>query len=289
MKGIARSGRKGATLLEILIVIAIVTVLATLSLQEGGIFRKRSGLSRAVSDTVTTLRLARSHTVSSTGLSSWGVYLEPDKIILFQGLNFNGASPTNSVVTLPDTIAASFSLANSTDSVVFLRPKGNTANHGIVTLALKDGSDSRFIRIDEAGAISVDTQPPPSVPLPQYDARHIHVQLGWDIRTNSILRLVFHDPPSPDVNDDVAVATCMDVTNSVFDCTRTVMIGGQSQTVRVSTHSLSANTVLNINRDRRENTKAMEVWFDGVQIVSFDVAGAVTKGPDVLVGAPAIQ
>lgn len=282
--------RSGATMIEIIIVLAIIIILATFSFSEGGIFRTRSGLTRAVSDVTTTLQFARSKTVSSEGPSSWGVHIQPDRIVLFQGLNFIAGSPTNSVSMLPDTISASSSLANSTDSVIFVRPSGTTTNYGTITLAFNDGSDARFVRIDESGAISVDTQAPPSVPLPAHDARHVHVALGWDIRTNTLLRLIFHDPPNPDIIDDVAVTSCMDVANIVFDCTRTVNVGGEIQGIRVHTHTLTAgSTDVSINRDRRENTKAMEVWFDGVEIVSYDTAGNVTKGPDVLVGMPALQ
>lgn len=276
-------------MIEIIVVLAIIVVVAVIAFSEGGIFSRRVGLSRAVSDTTVMLQLARSKTIASEGLSSWGVYVMPDRLELFMGLNY-ASSSTNTILYLPTTVSATTSFANSTNTVVFLRPHGTTGNSGIITLFVKDSSDQRYVRIDESGIVSIDSQAPPTVPLPNQDARHVHVALGWDVRTNSVMQLIFKNPPNPDVVDTIAVVSCMDITNTIFDCTRMVQVGGENQTIRVNTHNIAGGvTDLSINRDRRENTKAVELWFDAVQIVSYDVLGNVVKGPDVLVGAPLLQ
>ena len=280
----------GITLLELLITIAIIVTLTSLFVGGFSSFNRSGQLNSAVSDIATALKTARSKTISSEGPSSWGVHVESDRFILFQGLNFVSTSSTNTVFMLPGLVSASTSLANTTSNVVFLRPDGSTGNYGTITLSFKDQSDQRFVRIDQAGAVSVDTSPPPSVPLPNQDARHVHFSLGWDIRINTTMKLIFKDPPDADVIDNNLVSSCMNASNMVFDCTRFANVGGEDQLIRVHSHSLdAANTSLSVNRDARENTKAVEVWFDSTLIATYDVAGNVTKGPDVLIGEPQIQ
>ncbi|RJQ13904.1 prepilin-type N-terminal cleavage/methylation domain-containing protein [Candidatus Parcubacteria bacterium] len=281
--------RRGFSLIEFLLVAFILGVIVTIFLSGFSAFKRNSDLNAAVQDVITALRLARSKTLSSEGPSSWGVHIDPNQVVLFQGLNYIATASTNSVVSLPSSVNATSSFVSASSDVVFLRPEGSVSNYGTITIITNDGTNQRFIRVDQSGAISVGTQPPPTTPFPSQDTRHIHVVLGWDIRTNNNMRLIFKDPPNPDVIDQTPVSTCMNVANNVFDCTKSLNVGGKSQTVRVHTHTLGANTTLSINRDGRENTKAVEVWFDNTQIVIYDSSGNVTKGPDILVGQPQIQ
>jgi len=116
---------------------------------------------------------------------------------------------------------------------------------------------------------------PPSVT----DSRHMEFDLGWSIRGHTTLKLVFHDPPNPDVVKDVAMSGFFNGTNTEFDWEGTVVVGGSNQTMRIHTYYLdSEDTMLSIDRDRRVNNKAVDVSIDGMAIASYAINGTPTVG-----------
>jgi len=116
-------------------------------------------------------------------------------------------------------------------------------------------------------------------PPPVTDSRHMEFDLGWSIRGHTTLRLVFHDPPNPDVVKDVAMSGYFNDTNTEFDWEGTYDVGGSNQTMRIHTYYLDSNdTVLSIDRDRRVNNKAVDISVDGMAIVSYAADGAPTVG-----------
>jgi hypothetical protein len=103
--------------------------------------------------------------------------------------------------------------------------------------------------------------------------------LGWSIIGHTTLSLVFHDPPNPDVTQNVAMASFFDGLNTEFDWEGTSSVGGSNQTMRVHTYYLDGNdTILSIDRDRRVNSKAVDISIDGMPIVSYAASGTPTVG-----------
>lgn len=122
-------------------------------------------------------------------------------------------------------------------------------------------------------------------PPPQRDSRHLEFDLedasdrGWTIRGSSTLRLVFHDPPNPDVTQNISMANYFNSGSTLFDWEGSVDVNGDTESLRVHTHYIDANdTTLSIHRDRGVNQKAVDISIDGKAIVSYAANGTATVG-----------
>jgi type II secretory pathway pseudopilin PulG len=122
-------------------------------------------------------------------------------------------------------------------------------------------------------------------PPAQTDSRHLEFDLldsagrGWTIRGATTLRLVFHDPPNPDVVADVSMASFFNAGQTIFNWEGTTSVNCDPETLRVHTHYIDGNdTTLSIHRDRRINQKAVDILIDGKTIVSYGASGTPTVG-----------
>jgi hypothetical protein len=91
--------------------------------------------------------------------------------------------------------------------------------------------------------------------------------------------LRFSDPPNPDVVENISMSAYMNADRTNFDWSGSVLVGGEAQVLRAHTHSLTDfDTTLSVHRDRRFNTKAVEISIDGQDIASYEGDGTVTVG-----------
>lgn len=275
-------GRKlqGLSLIELLVVVAIFgTILAVVS---AGFLpgRKEAEVKRATDSVVATLQLARSRTVASQNLSSWGVRLESDRFTLFRGLSFPVGEATNEVFLLVSQVTmTNIALNGGGVDVIFLRPNGITNSFGTFQVASKSSSNVHTVRIESSGIVGVDTLAPAAPLSPYQDARHVHLTLGWSIQNSTTLTLTFLDPPNPSIVSNIVMAPYFNLGKSRFDWMGTVNVNGANQALRIHTHTLNAgNTVLSVVRDRRFNDKAVTVAIDGNAIVSYTAGGIATVG-----------
>ena len=116
-------------------------------------------------------------------------------------------------------------------------------------------------------------------PPPVTDSRHMEFDLGWSITGHTTLRLVFHDPPNPDVTQNIAMASYFNGPSTEFDWEGSTNVNGDTETLRIHTYYLDGNdTILSIDRDRRVNNKAVDISVDGMAIVSYAANGTPTVG-----------
>ncbi len=78
----------GFTLIELILVVAMIGLIALFSVTLGSGFLWRTDLSSAEYLTVTSLRQAQLFSQASVGDSSWGVHIENNILTLFQGPSF---------------------------------------------------------------------------------------------------------------------------------------------------------------------------------------------------------
>ena len=93
---------------------------------------------------------ARSKTLSSEGLSQWGVHLSGDAIALFKGVTYNPADAATRVRGLPSTVLLTWNVGGGSD-VVFDRLTGATSQPGTLALTLYGASESKVINILASG------------------------------------------------------------------------------------------------------------------------------------------
>lgn len=144
--------RRGFTALEILVSLAIMALLAAVSIGAFSKVRNAKSLDSAVESASSLIREARSRALASEDGSQFGVYFEASRAVLFKGTVFTEGDPDNKVYELPG-VAEIFNVSFSASSTVFKKLTGDPQSPGEVSIRLKDASGSRTIFINEVGLV----------------------------------------------------------------------------------------------------------------------------------------
>ena len=147
--------KKGFTAFELLIVVAIMSVLAAVVLVPFMGFRDTKVLDTTADDIVSLLNEARQDTLLSRNGSQYGVYFETSRMVYFKGTTFTEPNADNKEVFFNQIVQLSdISLAGFSDSVVFERLTGKTSNSGSVTIQVaSDTSREIVITIEPTGVV----------------------------------------------------------------------------------------------------------------------------------------
>lgn len=269
---------KGFTLMEIIIVIAIITTFGTSALVLFSASRNTRDLTTSAQDTLSVLRLAHARTLAGENDSAWGVRLASNQITLFQGDTFAG-SPLTKIYALPNSMQITNIILNGGGiDVIFKRVTGETDQTGTFLLSVIGSPSNSFaVTIDSLGKVYQTNTFPPATITRTVDTRHRSFTLGWSIRTPTAITmtLTFADPA---VVQPVIMLPFFDAGKTKFDWSGTVSVGGLNQVLRIHTTTLTdANTVLSIDRDCRKNTKKLTIDIDGKAIATYE-ADCITIG-----------
>ena len=147
--------KKGYTVLEILIVLAVLSLLISIFLPSFQRIRSNSVLKSTASNIFSALDKARSQGLSSVNSSEYGVHFETQKIVIFKGTVFSPSDINNEEI--PITMPAYISLISLTGGAVdlyFDRLSGAPNKTGTVTVSVS--SSSKIITISATGAVSMN-------------------------------------------------------------------------------------------------------------------------------------
>ena len=145
---------RGFTLVELLIVIAILGIVGGLSVPFIQSFQVSSDLATHSNTIARTLRRAQMQAITGLDSQSWGVYFDSagKKLILFQGDDF--ATRDQSLDQQLD-YSESFSVSTDfSDEIYFVIYSGSPSVSGVVIVASLN--DSKNISIDSFGLIQVN-------------------------------------------------------------------------------------------------------------------------------------
>jgi len=272
MKNIYPHYNQGFSLIEILITVAIITILAAGAMVSFNTSRNVRDLVTSSQDTLSVLRLAQSKTLAGENDSAWGVHLAAGQIILFKGNTFAG-SPLTVVYPLPGSIEiATITLNGGGNDIIFKRVTGETDQTGTFVIDVINAPANSFpVTIDSSGKIYQTASFPVAALTRTVDARHRSFTLGWSIKTAVTMTLTFADPPNPDTLQAVTMSTFFDAGKTKFDWSGTVAVGGINQILRIHTTTLTdTDTVLSIDRDCRKNNKKFSLAIDGKTIAVYE-------------------
>lgn len=150
--------KKGISAIEIFVVVAIVALLAAVVIPQFAKIRERQVLKSAVEDILSSISKAQSRTLASAESSSYGVYFESNKVVIFKGTIFSSSDANNETVDLTSPANISnVTLAEvgaSSGKIYFNRLSGTPDKSGTVTVSTMDYS--KIITISATGAVSVD-------------------------------------------------------------------------------------------------------------------------------------
>lgn len=282
------SFKNGFTLIEIIVAIAILTILFSVSILYYSTASESAKLSTASQDIISNIKLAKDRTVASLASSSYGMHFENSQYVMFRGTSYSASDPNNIFYALPVGMEiANISLEGGGVDIIFDRITGKVGNNGSIDVRVaSDISKLKTISIPVSGEAAVVSQTLAPTGTRVADSRHIHFTYSQDATNTTNLVLDFPGYTT----SNIAFQDYLNVGKTAFDWSGTISVGGENQTLRILTHSLNTSVAdFSITRDLRYNTKALNISLDGQNLVNYDASGNVTQGSSVNVSAPQIQ
>jgi len=141
------NGVKGFTLLELMLVVALGTVITALTVPVGIRFFQTQSLDESVDTLLSNLRRAEAQAMFQKNDSAFGIKFLTDSYVLFQG---------NSYASRIQSEDESFALASGVtasgiEEVVFAKLTGSPSVTG--TIAIASGSDSLSLNLNSQGKV----------------------------------------------------------------------------------------------------------------------------------------
>jgi prepilin-type N-terminal cleavage/methylation domain-containing protein len=140
---------RGFTLMEIVVVVALVFIFSTLSFGTYKVFQFRSNLDTAVANVFSACRRAQAQAQANLGDAPWGVKLQTSGGTIFKGASWSGrdtSADENFSLTL------NLQLAGASE-IIFAKMTGWPLG-GATNLTLTFNNDSKQININSRGIIS---------------------------------------------------------------------------------------------------------------------------------------
>jgi Tfp pilus assembly protein FimT len=138
----------GFSLVEILVIISIIAIFATISTTVYTSLRSKNSLEIATNDIVGAMRLAKTYSEQVNSDSKWGVYITSEELTIFSGTSY-ASRDTNKdkLLKLPGSVSVS-----GMTEVVFEKSSGITNTTGNISVNGIDGVKN--ISINEKGTIT---------------------------------------------------------------------------------------------------------------------------------------
>lgn len=144
----------GITFIELLISIAIITVLVILVISGFNSFRESAQLNEAHSTILDMLHDARSRTLSGEKNTQYGMHFETNQAVLFSGASYSSGFASNEPYTLPPlSRISSINLGGPVD-IVFARLTGVASASGTIIIeSTPNPSKTKTITVFSSGNI----------------------------------------------------------------------------------------------------------------------------------------
>lgn len=152
-----QKGRHGGfTLIEIVIVVAIMAILSSIIFTSFSSFRNTKVLDTAIEDILTLISTARGDTLSAKADTQYGVHLASGSATLYSGAVYVAGDSANQVVSLDGALEiVSISLGGGGADILFDRLTGKTSNSGTFVIRVKsDTAKAHTVTVAGTGIAS---------------------------------------------------------------------------------------------------------------------------------------
>ncbi len=148
-----RAYEYGFTLIEVLLSLALVAIIAAMSVSAFVTLDKKEAVRQETGKVIALLNEARTLSISGENGDVYGVHFETTKTVLFKGSVYSAVAETNKVQMLNDAVQVSaITLSAGGSDVIFKKLTGATSQFGTITLAsLKDPSATSTVTITATG------------------------------------------------------------------------------------------------------------------------------------------
>jgi len=146
--------KKAFTLLELVVVITLLGIMVGLSALYYQTSQVRADVNTQAAVLVSYLRLAQSNAMAGNDNESYGVHLETNLYVLFEGSSYVPDADSNIELELPPTIVIQNIVLNGGGSdVVFTPPQGETSTYGSLEIFSSQINKTIPITITSIGTI----------------------------------------------------------------------------------------------------------------------------------------
>lgn len=288
------------TLIEILLAIAIASILLGIGMVSLQSFRAQSDMHRGAQEVLSILQLARSKALASDGASHHGVFFaegygEPI-LILFQGNSYNERDEVKDVTyLLPSSLMFSDISFGEGEEVVFYRVAGRAVPKGFLSLQSRIRPLlEETITVSEEGVLSVDGLEGNLNEGRVTDSRHTHISYqGREIALTENIVLRFIDNELNEVEEKILIQDFLAGGQVAWE--GEVEVGGELQYLIVRTHlfnEVGDTTVFSIHRDGSRNSAELTISLDGDEtgsLVSYTQDGEIVMGISIYAQEPVGQ
>jgi prepilin-type N-terminal cleavage/methylation domain-containing protein len=143
------STRKGFTLIELIVVTAIVLVIVGAVVPVGISFYRSQVVDETAHDVLAVLRRAQMLATLQKNDSPFGVAILADRFVLFQGASYAARVQSEDTETFLSSIVA----LSGASEIVFSKMAGETATPGAITIS--SGNDSITLYVASIGKIEI--------------------------------------------------------------------------------------------------------------------------------------
>jgi prepilin-type N-terminal cleavage/methylation domain-containing protein len=143
----------GFTLVEILVVLAVLLIIAAFSITAFRSMYEGSGTRTAVVEITDALREARNNALSSKGDSVYGVRIASTSVTRFPGSTYSAGNASNTTYMFEAGAMATGTLVSAGTDIVFARLTGMPSATGTVLVTGSDGTSTTTITIGATGLI----------------------------------------------------------------------------------------------------------------------------------------
>lgn len=260
-----KEGQKGFTLIEVLLVVAIMSIIVTVSLSSWQSFSDATNLGNTAKMIETKIKLAKSYSLSAANDVNYGIHMEAGSVTIFPAdAAYVFGDPENQVFALTDGVEIYDGAGNN---IVFGRLTGATADSGVIGIRIANNpSKTKVITVNSQGQTGADIfQTSPRAPILEdpdngINSRHIHFNLSaWTIQNAAVTaKLILEWSGAAPVVENIDTAAFFNA--GIFDWQGTVAVDGAAQKLRI--HTLDAGgSVLCVMRDRMQNSKTLKISF----------------------------
>jgi prepilin-type N-terminal cleavage/methylation domain-containing protein len=148
---------KAFSLLETIVVITILAAALGFSVLYAQTDDLRTDLHTQAALLASYLRESQTDASSGKGGSAYGVHLETDRYVLFEGGSYSANDADNFVVELPAGIQITqINLAGGGSNIVFSTPLGGTTNTGSFDLTSEQITQSVTVTVNSLGSVNYE-------------------------------------------------------------------------------------------------------------------------------------
>ncbi|MDP3996124.1 MAG: prepilin-type N-terminal cleavage/methylation domain-containing protein [bacterium] len=145
--------KKGSTLVELIITVAVLAILVTISFFVFGGFNRRQSLEQKTATAISFLTEAKTLTLSSRENTVYGIHFEEELMVRFKGETYDPDDSSNHATSVGPTVSISdISLSGGGSEVVFKRLSGETDNYGTITFSTPQG-ESKTVTVHASGVV----------------------------------------------------------------------------------------------------------------------------------------